>query len=192
MEAPDAIAHLRLARAERARLAGDGEPAAEGPDLDRAAAWAAAVSAWDDLGEPYPAAYARLRQAEALLIAANDRRGAAALLGSAHATAATLGAAPLREAIEALARRARLDLGEGAAEAPGARDDDDMPLTERETDVLRLLAEGLTNREIAGQLFISEKTVGTHVAHIFEKLGVHGRVEAAGRAQVLGVVGRPR
>ena len=41
-----------------------------------------------------------------------------------------------------------------------------------------------------GRLFISEKTVGTHVAHIFEKLGVHGRVEAAGRAHVLGVVER--
>ncbi len=119
MEAPDAIAHLRLARAERARLAGDGEPAAEGPDLDRAAAWAAAVAAWDDLGEPYPAAYARLRQAEALLIAANDRRGAAALLG----VGARNGRRPRRGAAargdRGLARRARLDLGEGAAEAPG-------------------------------------------------------------------------
>jgi DNA-binding NarL/FixJ family response regulator len=107
----------------------------------------------------------------------------------AHATATELGAAPLREALEALARRARLDLGTRAQEAP-AEAVDELPLTERETDVLRLLAEGLTNREIAGRLFISEKTVGTHVAHIFEKLGVHGRVEAAGRAHVLGVVER--
>jgi DNA-binding NarL/FixJ family response regulator len=60
-------------------------------------------------------------------------------------------------------------------------------LTQREIDVLRLLAHGLTNRQIARRLFISEKTVGTHVAHIFAKLGVHTRVEAASRAQALGV-----
>ena len=61
-------------------------------------------------------------------------------------------------------------------------------LTRRETEVLRLLADGLTNREIAERLFISQKTVGTHVAHIFAKLDVHTRVEAAGRAQALGVL----
>ncbi len=47
--------------------------------------------------------------------------------------------------------------------------------------MLRLLADGLTNREIAARLFISQKTVGAHVAHIYEKLGVHSRVEAAAR-----------
>jgi DNA-binding NarL/FixJ family response regulator len=67
---------------------------------------------------------------------------------------------------------------------------DELPLTRREVDVLRLLADGLTNRSIAGRLFISEKTVGTHVAHIFEKLDVHTRVDAARRAQALGVVSR--
>jgi DNA-binding NarL/FixJ family response regulator len=56
--------------------------------------------------------------------------------------------------------------------------------------VLQLLAEGLTNREIGGRLYISQKTVGTHIAHIFEKLDVHTRVEAASRAQQLGVIQR--
>ena len=67
-------------------------------------------------------------------------------------------------------------------------DDDGAGLTTRETEVLRLLADGLTNREIAARLFISQKTVGAHMAHIYAKLGVHSRVEAAGRARQLGVV----
>jgi len=53
--------------------------------------------------------------------------------------------------------------------------------------VLRALADGLTNREIAERLFISQKTVSAHLAHIFAKLDVHTRVEAAGRARSLGV-----
>ena len=56
--------------------------------------------------------------------------------------------------------------------------------------MLQLLVDGLTNREIAERLFISQKTVGTHVGHIFDKLGVHNRVEAAGRARRLGVLER--
>ena len=65
-------------------------------------------------------------------------------------------------------------------------------LTRREEEVLRLLADGLTNREIGRRLFITQKTVGTHVAHIFRKLDVHTRLEAAGRAQQLGVLERSR
>ena len=73
----------------------------------------------------------------------------------------------------------------GWAHGASGRDDE---LTRREIDVLRLLADGLTNRQIAERLFISEKTVGTHVAHIFSKLDVHTRVEAASRAHALGVL----
>ena len=100
-------------------------------------------------------------------------------------TAARLGAGPLLQAVDALARRARLDLAD--APSPPAPHDDSAGLTEREAEVLRLLAEGLTNREIAARLFISVKTVGAHMAHIYAKLDVHSRVEAAGRAHRLGV-----
>jgi len=50
-------------------------------------------------------------------------------------------------------------------------------LTEREREVLTLIAEGLTNQEIAGRLYISIKTVQTHRAHIMEKLNLHDRTE---------------
>ncbi len=61
-------------------------------------------------------------------------------------------------------------------------------LTERETDVLRLLARGMANKEIALQLSIGEKTVKTHVSHILAKLGVASRTQAALYAARIGIV----
>jgi DNA-binding CsgD family transcriptional regulator len=173
---PGALAHLALARAEHARVGA--EPAAQ--------LWCDAAAAFV---EPFPAAYARLREAEATLVDGGARRAAVSALAAAHETAVALGARPLRDAVEALARRARLDLA--ATSAPPAPEEDGVGLTAREADVLRLLADGLTNREIAGRLFISQKTVAAHMAHIYGKLGVHSRVEAAGRAQQLGMLERP-
>ena len=62
-----------------------------------------------------------------------------------------------------------------------------VPLTPREMDVLRLLSQGLTNREIAGQLFVSVGTVKVHVERILSKLGVSDRTQAAVRAVALGL-----
>jgi DNA-binding CsgD family transcriptional regulator len=176
---PEALAQRAVALAEWSRLAG----------VSRPQPWHKAVAAWDALGQPYPAAYARLRTAEAMLTAGGDRAAAAELLADAHRTASALGAAPLREEIELLARRARLNLEPAPAPAVPAMDGTGG-LTARELDVLRLLADGLTNREIGERLFISQKTVGAHLAHVFEKLGVHSRLDAALRAQQLGVVER--
>lgn len=61
-------------------------------------------------------------------------------------------------------------------------------LTDRETDVLRLLARGLANKEIAQELSIGEKTVKTHVSHILSKLGVSSRTQAALYAARVGLV----
>jgi DNA-binding CsgD family transcriptional regulator len=152
-------------------------------------AWAHAASAWTELERPYPAAYARWRQAEALL---GERRGrdAEPILLDAHATALRLGAVPLAQELERLARRARMSLStEGAsAEAPSPPPGTEHELTPRELEVLALIAAGRTNREIAESLFVSEKTAGHHVSSILRKLGVRGRVEAAGAAQRLGLV----
>ncbi|MCU1602069.1 MAG: family ATPase, partial [Frankiales bacterium] len=61
-------------------------------------------------------------------------------------------------------------------------------LTTREIEVLQLVADGRTNPEIAAALHLSAKTVGHHLGHVFEKLEVRTRTEAASRAAALGVV----
>jgi DNA-binding CsgD family transcriptional regulator len=73
-------------------------------------------------------------------------------------------------------------------EAPAARTDT-FGLSRREHEVLALISEGRTNREIGERLFISQKTVGVHVGNILSKLGVSGRVEAAAVAIRLGLAG---
>src|SRR4029079_6956312 len=79
----------------------------------------------------------------------------------------------------------------GAAHtAPGApppEPHDPFGLTVREREILRLLAEGYTNRRIAEALFISESTAGVHVSNILGKLGVTSRTEAATTAVRLGL-----
>jgi LuxR family maltose regulon positive regulatory protein len=62
------------------------------------------------------------------------------------------------------------------------------PLSERETEILQLIAEGLTNPDIANTLFLSLHTVKTHTRNIYSKLGVHNRTEAVARARLLGIL----
>jgi DNA-binding CsgD family transcriptional regulator len=91
----------------------------------------------------------------------------------------------VRDAIASLARRARLDLG--AASDAVASPADRYGLTARELDVVALVAEGRTNRQIADALFISAKTASVHVSNILAKLGVTNRGEAAAAARRLGL-----
>ena len=144
---PETLALWAQGEAELARAGG--EPAG---DL-----WAETAARWERVGSPYPAAAARLREAEARLAGAGDRAAAAAALRSAHTVLAALGAAPLRERVEALARRARIPL---VGVADGERPFD---LTERELTVLERLAAGRTNRAIADELYLSTRTVDMHV-----------------------------
>jgi DNA-binding NarL/FixJ family response regulator len=105
-----------------------------------------------------------------------DQDGAAERLARAAPLAEALGAGPLREQIGPLARRARL----GLPSAPSAGQPAGiLGLTAREIEVLRLVAAGRSNREIAAELFISAKTASVHVSNILAKLGASGRTEAA-------------
>lgn len=137
----------------------------------------------------YPRAYALWRQAEAQLGRSGKRSAAAGPLREAHAIASRLDAAPLRGEIERLALRGRLDLVVEPPR-PGTPADalSSLGLTAREREVLELLAAGRTNRQIAAELFITEKTAGHHVSSILAKLGVRGRTEAAATAHRLGLV----
>jgi DNA-binding CsgD family transcriptional regulator/tetratricopeptide (TPR) repeat protein len=189
---------LGLAAAEHGRAGGTGS----------SMAWADLAERLAAIPDPFLSAYARFRQAEAELRTRGVRGLAAEPLAEAHAIAVRLGAAPLRMDIESLARRARVSLVAGPpAEAvastdaigtatPGSGPASQRPstgrgpaLSARELEVLRLVADGRTNGEIAEQLFITRKTAGVHVTHILDKLGVSNRVEAAMMAARAGLLG---
>jgi DNA-binding CsgD family transcriptional regulator/tetratricopeptide (TPR) repeat protein len=181
---------LATCEAEWARVQGE-------TDHER---WLAAVAAWEQSGHPYPLALARWRAAEALLARRGDRNRAGDLLRQSHATAVGLGAGPLRGELERLARLGRVELGPPVADgppadptpAPAATAAAGLGLTARELDVLALVAEGRSNRQIAEALFISAKTASVHVSNILAKLGVASRVEAAAVAHRLDLLaGRP-
>lgn len=123
-----------------------------------------ALQQWSELETPYEAAQTRALVADACA-EVGDTDGADLARSAARSALDGLGAGG------DAARAAR----GGAAPAPGG-------LTGREVEVLRLLAAGKTNRVIGAELFISEKTVASHVSHIFTKLGVSSRSAATAYA----------
>jgi DNA-binding CsgD family transcriptional regulator len=177
---PYVVGNLLLARAEQSRLEGRSDPQR----------WRTAAVAWEQLEHPFEAAYARFREAEALLADRSSRPQAEQALRGAHQTAVALDAAPLHREIEALANRGRLRLDDHpdtAATSKVASPAASLGLTRREAEVLALVAEGRTNRQIGQELFITQGTAGVHVSRILTKLGVASRVEAAAIAHRLGL-----
>jgi DNA-binding CsgD family transcriptional regulator/tetratricopeptide (TPR) repeat protein len=162
-------------------------------DPDR---WTSTVERWEAAGRPWEAAYARWQLAEALATTRGSRDRLHDILAQAHATGKRLGAVRLVEEIEALARRSRTELGPASTvegDVPGngsagAPRKDTLGLSERELEVLALVAEGRTNRQIATELFITEKTAGHHVSNVLGKLGAASRTEAAAIAHRAGVL----
>ncbi|MEU6510363.1 AAA family ATPase [Streptomyces sp. NPDC046942] len=161
-------------------------------DRDTAEIWSPVVTAFECLDRPYDLARVRRRLAAALLAEADGDDGArdraVELLRLSGAVAAHLGARPLADEVTRLAQRARLTLTRVPSQAltpadPAAA----LGLTSRERDVLRLVSAGRTNRQIAGELFISPKTASVHVSNILSKLGVSGRGEAAALAHRMGL-----
>jgi len=173
---PEGRGWLARGEAEFRRARGENDPAA----------WHAVLREFGPY-YLYEVARTRWRLAEALA-EAGDRPGAEEQWRQAARTADQLRAAPLRAALDDLARRARL----GGTGGPGGHDHAPpagspaggpaahlATLTPREREVLRLIAEGRSNREIGAALFISVKTASVHVSNIMAKLGVASRTEAA-------------
>jgi DNA-binding NarL/FixJ family response regulator len=175
---PEALASLAHAIAELALTDGDAESAAEqlmnALDLHRS------------IDMPFQRAQIELRTGVALA-AAGELEPGLERLANAYRTARKLGARPL--AAEAAKEAAALGdsvvrrLGRGAE-----ADAEDGGLSRREREVVRLLAVGRTNREIAQELFLSPRTVDMHVRNILRKLDCRSRVEAANKAAELGLV----
>jgi DNA-binding CsgD family transcriptional regulator/tetratricopeptide (TPR) repeat protein len=165
--------------------------------------WERAAEEWDALEWPYEAALMRWRLAEAHLTE-GDRAAASSAASAALATAHRLGARWLENEIEGLCARGRLQFDgvpvpgrdEPEDEEPERPEEEPFGLTPRERQVLTLVSEGRTNREIGDTLFMAEKTASVHVSRILSKLGVRSRTEAAAVAHRLGLdaasgTGRP-
>jgi DNA-binding CsgD family transcriptional regulator/tetratricopeptide (TPR) repeat protein len=168
---PEPAAHRAQVAAELGRIA-------DRPDAE---AWAQARRRWEALGFRFHVALCAWREAEALLATGGDRGRAAELLATARREAEVLGAMPLLAEIEALGRRGRLvPTTTGATAAQ-------LGLSPRELEVLGLLADGRTNREIATELFISEKTVSVHVSRVLSKLDATNRTQAGAIARRVGL-----
>ncbi|MGH3221037.1 MAG: response regulator transcription factor, partial [Streptosporangiaceae bacterium] len=166
---------LARAEAEYRRASGDNDPQA----------WQAVLDAFGP-AYVYETARTRWRLAEALA-EAGRRDEATEQWQLAARTAEQLGARPLRAALDDLARRARI----GTAPAGTADGAALTSLTSREREVLRLIAAGRSNREIASVLFIAPKTASVHVSNILAKLGAASRTEAAAIAYREGLAAEP-
>lgn len=149
--------HAMAAHARGAVAVGDGDPERALVDLRRAAVL------WQQLGAPYEAARARVLVGAACR-ALGDLDATVLELDSAGAVFSELGAAPDLSALASLRAEGRGDTG---------------GLSGRELEVLRLVAAGSSNREIAETLVISEHTVARHLQNIFAKLGVSSRTAAS-------------
>ena len=143
--------------------------------LEMAGDCVAAAERWTAMGSPYEAAFA--------LLDADDE----ASLQRVHGELQELGAQPAAKvAARKLRERGALNVPRGHRPATRANP---ANLTPRELDVVALLADGLTNAEIAERLFLAEKTVAHHVSAILRKLGVANRVQAVTEAARLGIAG---
>jgi DNA-binding CsgD family transcriptional regulator len=129
----------------------------------------AAVAGWSRLGRVWEGAWAQVDLARCH-VRANQRADAARMARLAHETGLELGSPPLIAAADEVLR--------GGGRRASATDPW-APLTAREFEVARLVADGRTNAEIASELGVASKTASAHLEHILAKLGVGRRAEIA-------------
>jgi DNA-binding CsgD family transcriptional regulator len=173
---PEALSGLSFALAELSALNKKYDEAAE--YLEHA------LAHHEKLTVPLEKIFIEMRLGE-ILLQLSHKEEAAQKLKSAYLSAKNIGLRPFASRISGLLE----NNGYKAEE----RSDPDQPamlerLTNRQNDILRLLGRGLTNKEIAEQLFISPRTVDMHMSHIFERLNCRTRTEAISKAKVLKII----
>jgi len=174
----EALATLAHALGEVLLLDGDAHGAA--------AHFEQALMGWRDLSL-VPLQARTLPRAAAALVAAGDPATAAERLADAYRIARRLGARPLVQHISAALTR--LETGSGRRSVRQVVEETARGgLSRRELEILRLVAAGHTNREIARDLYLSTRTVDMHVRHILDKLDCRSRAEATHRAGELGLL----
>lgn len=172
---PESAAWLARTTAESVRLrwlTGVDPPT----DEELIEVWRASVADFERFGHVFETARSRARLA-AVLRAAGQPAAAAEQATLARDVATKLGAEPLLDELRPLAPERRVPRPRGG-----------KPLTARELEVLTLVAQGRSNREIGRQLYISGKTVSVHVSAILAKLGAAGRTEAVAVASRQGLL----
>jgi DNA-binding CsgD family transcriptional regulator len=172
---PEGRGWLARAQAEYGRVRGDNDPQA----------WETVLREFGP-DYVYEVARTRWRLADALAEAGRRDEAAEQWRQAAH-TADKLKARPLRAALDDLARRARIGTAPDGVRYGAVL----ASLTSREREVLRLIAAGRSNREIASVLFIAPKTASVHVSNILGKLGAASRTEAAAIAHREGLTSQP-
>jgi len=135
-----------------------------------------AIAGWDERGRIWEATWARL-DLGTCLVRANRYGEALVVLEQVRQTALGLGSTPVLERADELVKLAR---------ARGGEVEPWHPLSAREFEVAKLIADGLTNAEIGDELFVSPKTVSAHVEHMLAKLGVARRAEIAAWVATVG------
>ena len=175
---PDALAALADALAAIALAEGDADAAVQ--QLTRA------LALHDELEIPFERAQILLHAGTALG-QAGERESGLERLAEAHRIALRLGAPPLAARVAAAVTAAGAPLEDWLGSRAAARHQH-AGLSRRELEVMRLVADGLTNRQIAEQLVLSTRTVDMHVRSILTKLRCRTRTEAAGRAADLGLL----
>ena len=166
-------AWLQRVRAERLRLRWLTSQPTDPAEL--CSAWSGSVTGFATYGHVFETARSQARLAVALR-ATGQEAEAARTAGTALEVARSLGARPLLDEVRPLV---------GRTEAAGTGGD---VLTPREAEVLGLVAEGLSNRDVGQRLFISTKTASVHVSNILAKLGAKSRTEAVSLARRRGLL----
>ncbi|WP_426990097.1 LuxR C-terminal-related transcriptional regulator [Pseudarthrobacter sp. Y6] len=173
-ECPMPMVRAVAGQADGAVRLADGDPSAALQPLREA--W----RLWQELGVPYEAARCQALAGRACRTL-GDEASALMYLEAAHTALLDLGAAPAATWAASLLHESMLD--------SGSTPDSAGLLTRRELEILQLVATGMGNRAIAGELYLSEKTVARHISNIFLKLGLSSRAAATSYAYEHGLAG---